>query len=243
MDSDEHPDRTSPRDPSSADAAGAHSGDAPANVLVLVRHGQSEWNAQNRFTGWRDPGLTDRGMAEARRAGTLLRHEGHKFNIAYSSVLQRANHTLDLILETIGQTDIEIVCDKALNERDYGDLSGLNKADAAAKWGDHQIHEWRRSFDIPPPGGESLKDTLERVLPYYKANIWPKVRAGQSVIISAHGNSLRALIMHLDAVSPEEILSHEVDTGAPMVYRLTKSGAVHSRVDLVKSMGGPDQES
>src|SRR5690606_27906185 len=162
-------------------------------LLVLVRHGQSEWNLKNLFTGWRDPGLTPLGIEEAEQAGARLKALGLKFDIAFTSVLKRAQDTLDLILEGLGQKDLEIRRDQALNERDYGELSGLNKDDARARWGEEQVHIWRRAFDIPPPGGESLKDTAARVLPYYKAEIAPLVAAGRRVLVAAHGNSLRAL--------------------------------------------------
>ena len=202
------------------------------NVLVLVRHGQSEWNKQNLFTGWRDPDLTDLGIAEARRAGQLLKNRGFKFDIAFTSVLLRANRTLDLMLEELGQTGLKTVHDQALNERDYGDLAGLNKAKAAEKWGDEQIHQWRRSYDVRPPGGESLKDTGDRVVPYYTSEIWPLLKTGRNVIVAAHGNSLRALIKHLQNLSPDEILAQEVATGVPIIYHLTDDGTVAEREDL-----------
>lgn len=203
------------------------------NVLVLVRHGQSEWNLKNLFTGWRDPDLTEKGVMEAMRAGVLLKEQGFHFDIAYTSVLHRAKRTLDLLLTELGQTDLEIIRDQALNERDYGDLSGLNKDEARKKWGEEQVLMWRRSYDVAPPGGESLKDTAQRVLPYYKTLIWPKVQAGQNVIVAAHGNSIRALIMYLEELSAKQILEREVATGQPIVYRLTEIGQVASRRDLV----------
>lgn len=203
------------------------------NVLVLVRHGESEWNRLNLFTGWRDPDLTEKGIAEAERAGRLLKALGTKFDIAYTSELSRAQRTLRIILDGIGQSDLETVRHRALNERDYGELSGLNKEEARAKWGAEQVLVWRRSYDIPPPGGESLKDTAARVLPYYKSQIWPALKAGKNVIVAAHGNSLRALIMYLEELSAKQILEREVATGAPMVYRLTPSGTVAERRDLV----------
>jgi len=203
------------------------------NVLVLVRHGQSEWNKLNLFTGWRDPDLTELGVQEAERAGRLLKAQSLSFDIAYTSVLHRANRTLSLILDEIGQPDLETVKDKALNERDYGDLSGLDKDDARARWGAEQVLIWRRSYDVPPPGGESLKDTAARVLPYYKSRIWPDVKAGKNVIVAAHGNSIRALIMYLEEISAREIIEREVATGRPMVYRLTENGQVEHRRDLV----------
>jgi 2,3-bisphosphoglycerate-dependent phosphoglycerate mutase len=203
------------------------------NVLVLVRHGQSEWNKKNLFTGWRDPDLTEKGVAEAKRAGELLKQQGFHFDIAFTSALFRAQRTLDLILTELDQTDLEIIRDQALNERDYGDLSGLNKDDARRKWGEEQVLIWRRSYDIAPPGGESLKDTAQRVLPFYKQNIWPKVQAGQNVIVAAHGNSIRALIMYLEELSALQILEREVVTGQPIIYRLTDVGQVADRRDLV----------
>jgi len=202
------------------------------NVLVLVRHGQSEWNRLNLFTGWRDVGLTEQGIAEAIRAGRLLKASGITFDIAYTSVLSRAQHTLELMLAELGQTGLETIKDQALNERDYGDLSGLNKDEAKKRWGEAQVHKWRRSYDVQPPGGESLKDTAERVLPFYKARIWPDVAAGKNVIVAAHGNSIRALVMHLEGLSEQEIVAREVATGVPMVYRLTSTGEVVEHRDL-----------
>lgn len=203
------------------------------NVLVLVRHGQSEWNERNLFTGWRNPDLTQLGVQEAIKAGKLLKTQGIEFDIAYTSVLKRAQRTLSLIMENLNQTQIPVVCDKALNERDYGELSGLNKDDARKQWGEEQVLIWRRSYDIPPPGGESLKDTAARVLPYYKNKIWPDVKAGKNVIVAAHGNSIRALIMYLEELSAQQIIEREVATGVPMVYRLTMHGHVEDRRNLV----------
>ena len=203
------------------------------NVLVLVRHGESEWNKLNLFTGWRDPGLTEKGIEEARKGADRLRAEGLQFDIAYTSVLKRAQHTLDIILDILGQPDLETIRDQALNERDYGDLSGLNKDDARKRWGEEQVHVWRRSYDIPPPGGESLKDTAARVLPFWNAKIWPDIAAGRNVIVAAHGNSLRALIMQLEGLSGEAIIKRELATGVPMVYRLRPDASVESRRDLV----------
>lgn len=189
-------------------------------LLVLVRHGQSEWNLKNLFTGWRDVKLTDKGMAEARAAGQKLKAKGFRFDIAYTSALTRAQHTLRIILEELGQADLPIIRDQALNERDYGDLTGLNKDDARQKWGEDQVHVWRRSYDVAPPGGESLKDTLARSLPYYMKHIQPDVLSGKRVLVTAHGNSLRALIMAIEGLTPEEILKRELATGIPVVYRL-----------------------
>jgi 2,3-bisphosphoglycerate-dependent phosphoglycerate mutase len=201
-------------------------------LLVLVRHGQSDWNLKNLFTGWRDIDLTEHGIAEARAAGRKLKAQGIKFDIGFTSALVRAQRTLDLILEEMGQSKIPVVRDLALNERDYGDLSGLNKDDARKKWGDEQVHVWRRSYDVAPPGGESLKDTAARVLPYYIQEILPRVMRGEHVIVSAHGNSLRALVMVLDRLSPEGIIQRELGTGVPMVYRLNADSTVAERMDL-----------
>jgi 2,3-bisphosphoglycerate-dependent phosphoglycerate mutase len=202
------------------------------HLLVLVRHGESEWNKKNLFTGWRDVDLTENGIAEARAAGRKLKAQGLKFDIAFTSALKRAQRTLDLMLDELGQKAIPITKDQALNERDYGDLSGLNKDDARAKWGAEQVHIWRRSYDIAPPGGESLKDTAARVLPYYIQNILPRVLRGERVLVSAHGNSLRALVMVLDRLSPDEILKRELGTGIPMIYRLNADSTVAERMDL-----------
>ena len=202
---------------------------AADNVLVLVRHGESEWNKLNLFTGWRDPDLTEKGVAEARRAGEQLKAEGISFDVAYTSALTRAQHTLRLILGELGQPDLVTHADQALNERDYGDLSGLNKDDARKRWGEEQVHIWRRSYDINPPGGESLKDTAARTLPYYDATIWPEVKAGRNVIVVAHGNSLRSIIMKLDGLSRDEVLSLEIATGVPIVYQLNADGGVKSK--------------
>jgi 2,3-bisphosphoglycerate-dependent phosphoglycerate mutase len=203
-------------------------------VLVLVRHGQSEWNLKNLFTGWKDPGLTEKGVAEAKTAGERLKRKGLKFDIAYTSVLSRAQKTLDLMLSELGQTGLETIKDQALNERDYGDLTGLNKDEARKKWGEEQVHIWRRSYDVPPPGGESLKDTLARALPYYMVHIQPDVLAGKSVLVSAHGNSLRALIMVLEGLTPEQILKRELETGVPIVYRL-KADSRPEKVEILSS--------
>jgi 2,3-bisphosphoglycerate-dependent phosphoglycerate mutase len=201
-------------------------------LLVLVRHGQSEWNLKNLFTGWRDVDLTEQGIKEAREAGRKLKAQGLTFDIAYTSALKRAQRTLGLMLEELGQTKIEIIKDLALNERDYGDLSGLNKDDARKKWGEEQVHIWRRSYDIAPPGGESLKDTLARTLPYYVTEILPRVLRGERVLVAAHGNSLRALVMVLEKLSPEQILKREIGTGVPIIYRLNADATVDSKLDL-----------
>ncbi|GAB4069402.1 2,3-bisphosphoglycerate-dependent phosphoglycerate mutase [Ancylobacter sonchi] len=201
-------------------------------LLVLVRHGQSEWNLKNLFTGWRDPDLTALGVEEAKKAGQRLKAEGYQFDLAFTSVLSRAQKTLDLALTELGQTGLPATHDLALNERDYGDLSGLNKDDARAKWGEEQVHVWRRSYDVPPPGGESLKDTVARTLPYYVTQILPKVLQGNRVLVAAHGNSLRALIMVLENHTPESIMKRELATGAPVIYRLKADSTVESKIDL-----------
>jgi 2,3-bisphosphoglycerate-dependent phosphoglycerate mutase len=201
-------------------------------LLVLVRHGQSDWNLKNLFTGWRDVDLTDKGVSEAREAGRKLKAQGIKFDVAFTSALKRAQRTLDLMLDELGQTSIPVFKDQALNERDYGDLVGLNKDDARKKWGEEQVHIWRRSYDIAPPGGESLRDTAARVLPYYIREILPRVLRGEHVLVAAHGNSLRALAMVLDKHTPETITKLNLDTGVPMIYRLNADSTVASKLDL-----------
>ncbi len=198
-------------------------------LLVLVRHGQSEWNLKNLFTGWKDPGLTEKGVLEAKAAGAQLRKLGLSFDVAFTSALSRAQHTLTLMLEEIGQPQLETFKDAALNERDYGDLCGLNKDDARKRWGEKQVHIWRRSYDIAPPGGESLKDTAARVLPYYLEYILPRVMSGRRVLVSAHGNSLRALVMVLDHLDTKSILSLEIATGEPLLYRLGEDTLVREK--------------
>jgi len=201
-------------------------------LLVLVRHGQSEWNLKNLFTGWKDPDLTELGVTEAKEAGRKLKAQGLTFDVAFTSDLTRAQHTLKLMLAEIGQTGLPTTEDLALNERDYGDLSGLNKDDARKKWGEDQVLVWRRSYDVPPPGGESLKDTLARALPYYVKEILPGVLRGQRTLVAAHGNSLRALIMVLEKLTPEQILKRELATGVPVIYRLNADSTVATKVDL-----------
>lgn len=200
--------------------------------LILVRHGQSEWNAKNLFTGWKDPGLTDQGVSEAKNAGVLISEQNIEFDIMYTSMLSRAQKTGDIILGILNHKEIPIIKNEALNERHYGSLAGLNKDDARKKWGEEQVHIWRRSFDIPPPDGESLKDTADRVLPYFEAEIMPKVLSGSSILIAAHGNSLRALIMKLDSISPEDIVKLEIPTGAPIQYEFTAEGIVDKKTNL-----------
>src|SRR5450755_1938165 len=201
-------------------------------LLVLLRHGQSEWNLKNLFTGWRDPDLTPLGVEEAKNAGRRLKARGLQFDVAFTSALTRAQHTLALTLDELGQTGLPETRDQALNERDYGDLCGLNKDDARKKWGDEQVHKWRRSYDIAPPGGESLRDTAARVLPYYIQEILPRVMRGEHVLVSAHGNSLRALVMVLDKHTTESITKLNLDTGVPMIYRLNADSTVKSKMDL-----------
>jgi 2,3-bisphosphoglycerate-dependent phosphoglycerate mutase len=201
-------------------------------LLVLVRHGQSEWNLKNLFTGWRDVDLTEQGITEARSAGRKLKSQNIVFDICFTSALKRAQHTLDLTLAELGQTGLPTKKDLALNERDYGDLSGLNKDDARKKWGEEQVHVWRRSYDVPPPGGESLRDTLARTLPYYVQEILPCVLRGERTLVAAHGNSLRALIMVLEKLSPKQILARELATGVPIIYRLNADATVASKLDL-----------
>ena len=206
-------------------------------TLVLVRHGQSEWNLKNLFTGWRDPDLTELGIEEANTGGKALVDYGITFDVAYTSVLTRAQKTLDIILENLGQQGLKTIRDQALNERDYGDLSGLNKDDARAKWGEEQVHIWRRSYDVPPPGGESLRDTGARVWPYYMMEILPRVLRGEKVLVAAHGNSLRSLVMVLDRMSKEEILKLNLATGVPMVYKLNADSTVASK-EVLGDMSG-----
>ena len=201
-------------------------------LLVLVRHGQSEWNLKNLFTGWKDVDLTEAGTAEARAAGKKLKAHHLAFDIAFTSDLKRAQRTLDLILEEMGQTSIPVMRDRALNERDYGDLVGLNKDEARKKWGEEQVLQWRRSYDIAPPGGESLKDTVARTLPYFVQEILPRVLRGERTLVAAHGNSLRALVMVLERLTPEGILKRELATGVPIVYRLAPDSTVTDKLDL-----------
>jgi 2,3-bisphosphoglycerate-dependent phosphoglycerate mutase len=201
-------------------------------LLVLARHGQSEWNLKNLFTGWKDVDLTEIGVAEARAAGRKLKAQGIVFDVGFTSDLKRAQRTMTLMLEEMGLTGIPVIQNIALNERDYGDLSGLNKDDARKRWGAEKVHTWRRSYDVAPPGGESLRDTAARVLPYYIEEILPRVLRGQRVLVTAHGNSLRALVMVLDRLGPKEIVARELATGVPMVYRLNADATVAERQDL-----------
>lgn len=198
-------------------------------LLVLARHGQSDWNKKNLFTGWRDPDLTELGVEEAQLGGRRLKARGYRFDVAFTSALSRAQRTCRIMLEELGQSGLETIADAAINERDYGDLAGLNKDDARAKWGEEQVFLWRRSYDVQPPGGESLKDTVARVLPYYIREILPRVMSGQKVLVAAHGNSLRALMMVLDGMTTEEVSKLELPTGIPFAYRLGEDTRVVSK--------------
>jgi 2,3-bisphosphoglycerate-dependent phosphoglycerate mutase len=201
-------------------------------LLVLTRHGQSEWNLKNLFTGWKDVDLTEVGIAEAKAAGRKLKAQGITFDVGFTSDLKRAQRTMTLMLEEMGQPGIQVIKNLALNERDYGDLSGLNKDDARERWGAEKVHIWRRSYDVAPPGGESLRDTAARVLPYYIQEILPRVLRGQRVLVTAHGNSLRALLMVLDRLTPKEIIARELATGVPLVYRLNADATVAEHQEL-----------
>lgn len=201
-------------------------------ILVLLRHGQSEWNLKNLFTGWRDVDLTGQGVEEALAAGRKLKAERIRFDIGFTSALIRARRSLALALDEMGQNAIPVVQNPALNERDYGELSGLNKDDARRKWGAEQVRLWRRSYDIAPPGGESLKDTAARVLPYYIQDILPRVLGGGNVLVAAHGNSLRALVMVLERLSPQQIVARELATGVPLIYRLNADSTVADKQEL-----------
>ena len=189
--------------------------------LTLVRHGQSDWNNKNLFTGWENPDLTSKGIDEAHATGLLLKKQSKIYSYLFTSLLDRAINTANIILEELDLNGINVVRDEALNERDYGELTGLNKDDAREKWGEGQVHIWRRSFDIPPPGGESLKDTADRVIPYYENKILPLLFEDNNILVSAHGNSLRALVMHIEGLSPEEILQREIATGQPISYEFS----------------------
>jgi len=201
-------------------------------TLILVRHGQSDWNLKNLFTGWKNPDLTEQGVGEARSTGIKLKAAGYVPDVYFTSALRRAQHTLDLILEELGITEVTITRSQKLNERDYGDLTGLNKDDARAKWGEEQVLIWRRSFDVPPPGGESLKDTAARTLPYYEREIVPLLKAGKTVLVAAHGNSLRSIVMSVEGLTPDEILKRELATGEPVVYRIGADGNLAEKVAI-----------
>ncbi|MDY8109203.1 2,3-bisphosphoglycerate-dependent phosphoglycerate mutase [Fulvimarina sp. 2208YS6-2-32] len=203
-----------------------------SGTLVLVRHGQSEWNKRNLFTGWKDPDLTELGVSEAKAAGQRLKAAGHRFDIGFTSLLVRAQRTMTLMLAEIGQSDLPVTENIALNERAYGDLAGLDKDEAKKNWGEEQVHQWRRSYDVPPPNGESLKDTGARVWPYYYHTIQPHVLRGETVIVSAHGNTLRAMVMALEGMTPEEILGYEIATGVPIVYRINPDSTIGDKTVL-----------
>jgi 2,3-bisphosphoglycerate-dependent phosphoglycerate mutase len=188
------------------------------STLIIFRHGQSTWNLENKFTGWVDVALTEKGINEAKAAGEKLKP--YKFDKGFTSDLQRAQKTLDLALEVCGQSHIPIEKNKALNERMYGDLQGLDKTETSKKFGEDQVKIWRRSYDIAPPNGESLKDTAERVIPYFEKEILPELKAGKNIVIAAHGNSLRALIMYLEKMTPAQILEFEIGTAQPRIYQL-----------------------
>ena len=202
--------------------------------LILVRHGQSEWNAKNLFTGWENPGLTDKGLDEAKNAGILISNLNIKFDLLFTSALIRAQLTGSKILEKIGQENINIIKNKSLNERFYGDLQGLNKDECRKKLGLDQVQIWRRSYDVGPPGGESLKECGERVLPYFLDKIYPLVLEGKNIIVSAHGNSLRSLIKHLDKLSADEIIKLEIPTGAPIHYLFSDEGLILTKKNLIE---------
>jgi 2,3-bisphosphoglycerate-dependent phosphoglycerate mutase len=202
------------------------------NVLVLIRHGQSEWNRLNMFTGWKDVGLSEEGVSEAHRAGARLKDEGLRFDCAFTSTLKRAHNTLDIILEELGQSKLPTIKAAALNERDYGQLVGINKEEARKRFGEEQVQLWQRSYDIAPPGGESLKDTAARVCPFFEKWIVPELIDGKNVIVVAHGNSLRSLIMDLDKLSPEAVKEYSLATAVPVIYRLNADGSVAEKRDL-----------
>src|SRR3989338_6757484 len=200
--------------------------------LVLVRHGESQWNLENRFTGWVDVPLSEKGIEEAKKGGKKMKKTGLRFDVAYTSALERAQKTLDFMLDVLGQKDIPVYKDQALNERHYGELQGLNKAETARKFGDKQVHIWRRSYDIAPPKGESLKDTAERAVPYFESQILPHIRACRNVLVSAHGNSLRAIVMELDKLTKEQVLELNLGTGVPIVYDFDTHLNVISKKEL-----------
>jgi len=199
-------------------------------ALVLIRHGESEWNKKNLFTGWKNPGLSERGKMEALAAGKALKKYDYKFSTLFTSDLIRAQKTGEMILNEINQKNIKVEKDKALNERNYGALAGLNKDEARKKWGEKQVHIWRRSYDISPPEGESLKNTAERVLPYFHKNIFPLLEKGENILVAAHGNSLRSLVMYLDELSPQQVVKIELKTGEPIIYRFKENGAVKDKI-------------
>lgn len=195
-------------------------------LLVLVRHGQSAWNEKNLFTGWKDPDLTLRVIKEAKETGVLLKKKKLLFDVMFTSALKRAQKTGQIILEQLNQDNLETIKDKALNERNYGDLAGLNKDEARKRWGNEQVHIWRRSFDVPPPGGESLLNTSERVIPYFEEKILPLIVEEKNVLVTAHGNSLRALIMKLKSLTPDEVVKLEIATGQPIAFSMKSFGEI-----------------
>ena len=202
--------------------------------LILVRHGQSEWNAKNLFTGWENPGLTETGKTEAKNAGNLINNLDIDFDCLFTSALIRAQLTGTIILKTINQEDIKIIENKALNERFYGDLLGMNKDECKQKWGEELVQTWRRSYELGPPGGETLKETGDRVLPYYLNEIHPLLMQDKNILVAAHGNSLRSLIKYLDKVSDEDIVKLEIPTGAPIHYRFNEDGKVTYKKSLIE---------
>jgi 2,3-bisphosphoglycerate-dependent phosphoglycerate mutase len=203
-------------------------------LLVLLRHGESEWNRSNRFTGSTDVDLTETGIAQARAAGRALKAQGITFAVGFSSALRRTKHSLALVLDEMGQAGIPTVSEPALNERDYGELTGLDKDEALRRWGGEQVQLWRRSYDVAPPGGESLKDTAARVLPFYREAILPRVLRGEPVLVVAHEHSLRAIVMTLEQLDSQAILKRELTTAAPLVYRLNADSTAASKLDLAE---------
>jgi len=208
-------------------------------LLVLLRHGQSAWNLSNRFTGSKDVDLTEAGIAEARAAGRRLKAHGIRFDVGFTSTLRRAQQSLALVLEEMGQAGIPVFNEPALNERDYGELAGLDKDDARKRWGAEQVKLWRRSYDVAPPGGESLKDTAARVLPRYLQAILPRVLRGEHVLVTAHAHSLRALVMVLEGLDTTAILDRELATAVPLIYRLNADSTVASKLDLTTESLSP----
>ncbi len=199
--------------------------------LCLIRHGESLWNEENRFTGWTDVPLTEKGRREASLAGEMLKKEGIRFDVAYTSVLSRAIETLEICLRALGQNP-PIIKDFHLNERHYGDLQGLNKAETAKRYGEDQVKLWRRSYDVKPPNGESLKDTQARTVPFFENCILPDLKMGKNVLVSAHGNSLRSIVMFLEHISEQDIPLLEIPTGLPILYDVDEEGRILSKKEL-----------
>ena len=189
------------------------------NYLVLVRHGQSDWNKKNLFTGWKNPDLTDQGVSEAENTGEKLKEQNFNFDVMFTSQLIRAQNTGEIILKKLNEPNLTTIKSANLNERDYGDLTGMNKDEARAKFGEEQVHIWRRSYDVPPPGGESLKDTYERVIPYFETDIMPELNDSKNVLVAAHGNSLRSLVKFIENLKETEILKLEIATGEPIIFK------------------------